>query len=203
MSAALFDPDGIMREVRAQAYPSPAAKTANLLNETPNFSSLAKLAGPTHVAGPALLNARGSWSDRLYEFLARLRPDDTSIERWACACRGVEAFARVWVAKAMSLGWTFDELFALAEPFANPSLQGAAWFVGDSTVTVITGDAITLRTEGDATQRIYRKLHLRKTKYERRCRGGNNACGRISYAGARLVTSSLKAYGFLDRTLDS
>jgi hypothetical protein len=43
-----------------------------------------------------------------------------------------------------SLGWTFDELFALAEPFANPSLQGAAWFVGDSTVTVITGDAIEL-----------------------------------------------------------
>jgi hypothetical protein len=30
----------------------------------------------------------------------------------------------------MSLGWTFDELFALVEPFANVSLQGAAWFVG-------------------------------------------------------------------------
>jgi hypothetical protein len=29
----------------------------------------------------------------------------------------------------MSLGWTFDELLALAEPFANLSLQGAAWFV--------------------------------------------------------------------------
>ena len=30
----------------------------------------------------------------------------------------------------MSLGWTFAELFAVAEPFANVSLQGAAWFVG-------------------------------------------------------------------------
>ena len=57
----------------------------------------------------------------------------------------------------MRLGWSFDELFALAEPFANVSLQGAAWFVGDSTVTAVTADAITLRTEGGATQRIYRK----------------------------------------------
>ena len=57
----------------------------------------------------------------------------------------------------MSLGWTFDELFALREPFANVSLQGAAWFVGDATVTAVTADAITLRTEGGATQRVYRK----------------------------------------------
>ncbi len=40
MSAALFDPDGIMREVRAKAYPSPSAKPANLLNDAPNFSNL-------------------------------------------------------------------------------------------------------------------------------------------------------------------
>ena len=47
----------------------------------------------------------------------------------------------------MSLGWSFDDLFAFAEPFANMSLQGAAWFVGDSTVTAVTTDAITLRIE--------------------------------------------------------
>ena len=64
----------------------------------------------------------------------------------------------------MSLGWTFDELFALAEPFANVSLQGAAWFVGDSTVTAVTADAITLRTEGGATQRIYRKPHVKRLR---------------------------------------
>jgi hypothetical protein len=163
MSVALFDPDGIMREVRAKAYPSPSAKTANLLKNAPNFSSLAKLADPTQNkregAEPALLFAPDSWSERLYEVLSRPCPDDTSIERWACACRGVQEFERGWAANARSLGWTFDELFALAEPFANVSLQGATWFVGDSTVTAVTGDTITLRTEGGATQRIYRKPH--------------------------------------------
>jgi hypothetical protein len=59
--------------------------------------------------------------------------------------------------KAKSLGWTFEDLFALREPFANFSIQGAAWFVGDSAVTAITSDTITLRTEGGAMQRIYRK----------------------------------------------
>ena len=36
MSAALFDPDDIMREVRAKANLSPAAKTANLLKNGRN-----------------------------------------------------------------------------------------------------------------------------------------------------------------------
>jgi hypothetical protein len=68
----------------------------------------------------------------------------------------VERFGQQWAAKAMGLGWTFDKLFALAEPFANVSLQGAAWFVGDSTVTAVTADAITLRTASGATLRSYR-----------------------------------------------
>jgi hypothetical protein len=57
----------------------------------------------------------------------------------------------------MSLGWSIDELFCLGEPFANVSPQGAAWFVGDSTVTAVTVDAITLRTASGATQRLYRR----------------------------------------------
>jgi len=57
----------------------------------------------------------------------------------------------------MRLGWAFDELFATAEPFARVDLQGAAWFVGDSTVTAITVDAITVRTPSGATQRLYRR----------------------------------------------
>jgi hypothetical protein len=56
----------------------------------------------------------------------------------------------------MSLGWTFDELFALVEPFANVSLRGAAWFVGDALVIALSEAAITLRTPNGATQRIYR-----------------------------------------------
>ena len=57
----------------------------------------------------------------------------------------------------MQLGWTSDELFAFDEPFANVSRQGAAWFIGDSTVTAVTADAITLRTATWVIQRVYRK----------------------------------------------
>jgi hypothetical protein len=64
--------------------------------------------------------------------------------------------------KAMSLGWDYEDLFALVEPFANVSLQGAAWFVGDKTVTAVTADAITLRTTAGAIQRVYRKEGARK-----------------------------------------
>jgi hypothetical protein len=57
----------------------------------------------------------------------------------------------------MALGWTFEELFALRDPFANGSLQGAGWFVGDKTVTAVTADAITLRSASGSTTRVYRK----------------------------------------------
>jgi hypothetical protein len=166
MSAALFDPDDIMREVRAKADASPPAKTANLLKKTANFSSLAKLATlkeiNREVAEAAPRNTPVSylvpeWLEAIEQLLSRPCPVAESDERWACACRGVEQFARGWAAKAMGLRWTFDELFTLAEPFANVSLQGAAWFVGDSTVTAVTAEAITLRTASGATQRIYRK----------------------------------------------
>ena len=94
MSAAQFDPDGIMREGRAKANLSPPAKTANLLKNGLNFSSLAKLAEPPEINRErderAPLNTPDSWSERLYEFLLRPRPEGTSIERWACACRGVQ-----------------------------------------------------------------------------------------------------------------
>jgi hypothetical protein len=49
MSAALFDPDDIMRGVRAKANAVPPAKTANLLKDTTNFSSLAKLAALAEI----------------------------------------------------------------------------------------------------------------------------------------------------------
>ena len=96
------------------------------------------------------------------KFFRHPAPSDMPGDRWECACRGIEQFARAWAAKAMSLGWTFDELFAFEEPFANVSLLGAARFIGDSTVTAVTADAITLRTEGGATQRIYRKTRVQR-----------------------------------------
>ena len=64
----------------------------------------------------------------------------------------------------MSLGWTFGELFDLVEPFANVSLQGAAWFMGESTVTAVIADTITLRIGGGAIQRIYRKPHVERLR---------------------------------------
>jgi hypothetical protein len=88
-------------------------------------------------------------------------PKDFSSERWCVLRDGAHGFAQQWAANAMRLGWGFDELFALHEPFVNTSLQGAAWFIGDSTVTAVTADAITLRTKGEATQRVYRKSEPR------------------------------------------
>jgi hypothetical protein len=102
------------------------------------------------------------WSEAIIRLLSQPCPDAESAERWACASRGLEQFARAWAAKAIGVGWTFDELFALCEPFANTSLQGGAWFVSDATVTAITADAITLRTQGGATQRIYRKCRVER-----------------------------------------
>jgi hypothetical protein len=45
--------------------------------------------------------------------------EEIPAERWACACRGVEKFAQGWTAKAISLGWTFDDI----EPQGAPQLR--------------------------------------------------------------------------------
>lgn len=86
----------------------------------------------------------------LRELISRPCPDGFAPQRWAALCNGMEYFAHQWAAKAMSLGRTFEELFALRDPFAKVSLQGAAWFISDSSVTAVTADAITLRTQGGA-----------------------------------------------------
>ena len=54
MSAALFDPDDIMRAVRATASSQLGAKTANLLKSAPGFSSLADLAALPAISGDNL-----------------------------------------------------------------------------------------------------------------------------------------------------
>lgn len=148
MNVAVFDLDDIMREVRAVADLAIPAKVANQLKRAPEVSRLAELAAPS-AAG---LRAR------ILEIQSAECPRDFLQERWFVVRAGVARFADEWADKAMALGWTLDDLFALAEPFANVSLQGAAWFVGDKTVTAVTADAITLRTESGATQRVYRKV---------------------------------------------
>jgi hypothetical protein len=83
-------------------------------------------------------------------------PEGFPPERWGRLRAGALRFAAEWGDKALSLGWTDDELFGVVEPFANVSRQGAAWFVGDSTVTAVTADAITLRRTSGSVTRIYR-----------------------------------------------
>ena len=69
---------------------------------------------------------------------------------------GAARFAEQWGGRAMALGWTEAELFAVAEPFARVDIQGAAWFIGGSQVAAVTADAITLRTGSGALLRLYR-----------------------------------------------
>jgi hypothetical protein len=122
--------------------------------QTPAAVATLRQGSRSHVAGATASN---NWRSRLHELSSTPCPEGFSPKRWAILLEGAERFAQQWAGKAMGLGWTFEELFALREPLANLSLQGAVWFVGDSTATVVTADAITLRTEHGATQRIYRK----------------------------------------------
>jgi hypothetical protein len=112
--------------------------------------------GPSANPAIGVQTSENEWSEAIDRLLSRPCPDAVSAKDWACACRGVEQFARGWAAKAIALGWTFEELFALRDPFANGSLQGAGWFVGDKTVTAVTADAITLRSTSGSTTRVYR-----------------------------------------------
>ena len=163
MSFALFDPAIIMRAVRAGGgLPPPATVTARR-EDSPKAepSYLATTATRLQTAPKrshvAVVAASADWRERHRELSSSPCPDGLSPDRWTVILGGVESFSRDWAVEAMSLGWSLEDLFALREPFANVSLQGAAWLVGDSTVTAVTAAAVTLRTDGGATQRIYRK----------------------------------------------
>lgn len=109
----------------------------------------------------ALLRQNDSKPADLTQHIEALRSQpcqgDLPPERFERLHKGAVRFAVEWGTEARRLGWGCDELFALAEPFARVDLQGAAWFVGDATVTGVTAAAITVRTPSGATQRIYRR----------------------------------------------
>ena len=65
-----------------------------------------------------------AWRDRALLLLSGPCPYGVSPERWERACFGAKRFADAWAEKAMRLGWSFEELFALVEPFARLDLQG-------------------------------------------------------------------------------
>ena len=102
-----------------------------------------------HVFAPAL-------AARIDALRSLACPTDFSPERFERMRQGAVRFAAEVAAEALRLGWTHDQLFAFAEPFARLDLQGAAWFIGDAIITGITADAITIRSATGATKRIYR-----------------------------------------------
>ena len=148
-----FDPWAALDNADEAATPAKAAKLAKVQSSPP--PSLATLAA---LADPARQNEiSADCRARLSPALSRPCPDGVLPERWERARQGVERFAEGWAGQAIRLGWTFEELFTIAEPFARVDLQGAAWFVGDTTIAAVSVDAITLCTAGGATQRIYRR----------------------------------------------
>jgi hypothetical protein len=74
MSAAVFDPDDIMREVRAKANPPPPAKTANLLKSASNFSGLANLAARAEIDGDGAPPSAPQ--------VEIARPNKAALQRW-------------------------------------------------------------------------------------------------------------------------
>ena len=85
-------------------------------------------------------------------------PEGFSPERWERLRESAVRFAAEWADKALSLGWTHDEIFAVGAPFANVSRRGVAWLIADSTATAVTADAITLRRTSGSVTRIYREI---------------------------------------------
>ncbi len=141
---------------------APALKRLALSHGTvpsavPAGRSLASGTNGTH----GTVGTVGTHGPVIASYLDRLRshpcPDDVSPERFKRLRQGAVRFASRWAAEAVRLGWSLDELFAIAEPYANVSLQGAAWFVGDPDVIEVTAAAITVRTASGASQRIYRR----------------------------------------------
>jgi hypothetical protein len=131
-----------------------------LLAEQPPPGELTKLTKGTSVStvsGQETPNAGdelANWGGRIGGLTC---PDGIAPERWERLRDGALRFASESAAEAVRLGWSLHELFATAEPFARVDLQGAAWFIGDATVTGVGAAAITLRTASGATQRIYRR----------------------------------------------
>ena len=115
--------------------------------------------GRVKVAGPR--NAVARVISGLRPVIETLRshpcPADFPPERFERQRQGALQFAVEWAGEAVKAGWTHDELFALAEPFANLSRQGAAWFIGAATVTGVSAAAINIQTLSGETQRIYRR----------------------------------------------
>jgi hypothetical protein len=112
-----------------------------------------KITGPRHAVARVISDLRPT----VEALRSRPCPDGTTPGRFERLRQAALRFAVEYAPEAVQLGWSLDELFAIAEPFARVDLQGAAWFIGDATVVEVTAAAITLRRSSGSTTRIYRK----------------------------------------------
>ena len=140
MSAALFDPDAIMRAVRAAMRADPAATTATL-RQTPgatvamsqpsqgaarpkptecrNVANVATGDAPIYAADEAAIEERaGLGADRIpapyLDAWARLncqKPFDVTDADWRRALDAGGLFLDQWGGQAAALGWTPGDLF--------------------------------------------------------------------------------------------
>ena len=124
MSARLFDPDALMREVRAKAGLSPSATTATLLRNAPERSNVAVVAArpASELDEAALAEAieerAGLAADRVQSVYldawARLnhqKPFGVSEDEWRLALDDGGRFLDAWGADAATMRWTAGELF--------------------------------------------------------------------------------------------
>jgi hypothetical protein len=127
MSFAVFDPEAIMRRVRAAAKARELAKTANPLKTEAEFSRLAELAaasGSCDTADPAALDPAvveeraGLAADRVpaayLDAWARLnhqRPFRVSDDEWRRALDDGGLFLDAWGEDAAAMDWTPGDLF--------------------------------------------------------------------------------------------
>jgi hypothetical protein len=113
MSAARFDPDDIMSEVRAKTNLSPPAKAANPLTSVPDFSSLAELAARTRDDADAIEERAGLGADHLatgylgaWARLNDRKPFNVSEAEWRQALDDGGRFLDAWGTEAATMRWT-------------------------------------------------------------------------------------------------
>jgi hypothetical protein len=83
------------------------------------------------------------------------KPPDAT--QWGVAIRGLRVFIATGGAdKALGLGWSHDELFAVPPLWANAAACGAGLLIGDREVVAVTAEAIRIKTASGATLSLYR-----------------------------------------------
>jgi hypothetical protein len=85
------------------------------------------------------------WRDPARAPVGAKRPPDASMDQWDAALLGLHHFLDGgWGKRALALGWSKPELFNLPALWAQISLTGAGWLIGEWQVTSVTAEEITI-----------------------------------------------------------